>query len=81
MNAAKKYLGLLWMVLAPIIILFLFSQAADKISHSTALTSANVTLQWGIILLIFLPICIGFAIFGYYSFKGYYSDELMSDAA
>lgn len=81
MNAAKKYLGILWMILSPVIILFLFSQAADKISHATTLTSANVTLQWAIILLIFLPICIGFAIFGYYSFKGYYSDELMSDAA
>lgn len=72
MNALKKYLGIIWMILAPVIILFLFWQAADKISKATELTRANVILQWSIILIIFLPICIGFAIFGRYAFKGYY---------
>ena len=69
MNSLKKYLGILWMVLAPAIIIFLFSQAADKIGKATDLTRANVTLQWSIILIIFLPICIGFFIFGNYAFK------------
>ena len=72
MNSLKKYLGILWMVLAPAIIIFLFSQAVDKIGKATDLTRANVTLQWSIILIIFLPICIGFFIFGNYAFKNYY---------
>lgn len=82
MNTIKKGLGLVWMLLAPAIIVFLFSQAYDKISHATTATKANVSLQWAIILLIFIPICIGFFIFGRYSFKGYYdhlpesSDEI-----
>lgn len=80
MNSLKKYLGILWMILAPAIILFLFSQAADKIGNATAITRANVTLQWCIILIIFLPICIGFLIFGYYAFKGYY-DHLPESSA
>ncbi len=72
MNALKKYLGVIWMLLAPSIIIFLFWQAAEKIGHATEVTKANVTLQWSIILIIFLPICIGLAIFGFYAYKGYY---------
>lgn len=72
MNALKKYLGILWMVLSPAIILFLFWQAADKIGKASEATQANVMLQWAIILIIFLPICIGLFIFGKYAFKGYY---------
>jgi hypothetical protein len=72
MNTIKKYLGILWILLSPAIVLFLFWQAADKISNASVATKANVTLQWSIILIIFIPICIGLAIFGYYAFKGYY---------
>ena len=72
MNALKKYLGIIWMILAPAIMIFLFTQAADKIGKATEATKANVMLQWSIILIIFLPICIGLLIFGYYAFKGYY---------
>ncbi len=80
MNSLKKYLGIVWMILAPAIIIFLFLQAADKIGNATAITRSNVTLQWSIILLIFLPICIGFCIFGFYAFKGYY-DHLPETSA
>lgn len=80
MNALKKYLGVLWMLLAPAIIIFLFWQAADKIGHAAAEARSNVTLQWVIILIVFLPICIGLAIFGYYALKGYY-DHLPESSA
>jgi len=72
MNALKKYLGIIWMLLSPAIVAFLIWQAAEKIGHATEATKANVTLQWSIILIIFFPICIGLLIFGYYAFKGYY---------
>jgi predicted Na+-dependent transporter len=72
MNALKKLLGIIWMLLAPVIIGFLFWQASDKISQAAETAKANTTLQWAIILFIFTPICIGFLIFGWYSFKGYY---------
>ena len=75
MKTIKKILGLAWMGLAPAIIWFLIAQAIQKISAATAATSSNVTLQWVIILTIFTPICVGFFIFGYYSFKGEY-DQL-----
>jgi ABC-type polysaccharide/polyol phosphate export permease len=72
MNALKKYLGIIWMLLSPAIVAFLIWQASEKIGHATEATKANVTLQWSIILIIFFPICIGLLIFGYYAFKGYY---------
>ena len=73
MNLIKKILGVVWMVLAPMIILFLASQAFQKISAASALAKSNVVLQWTIILAIFSPICVGFFIFGYYGLKGEYA--------
>ena len=73
MNTIKKILGLVWMFLAPAIIWFLASQAIQKITAANSLTKSNVTLQWVIIMTIFIPICVGFFIFGYYAFKGEYA--------
>mgnify|MGYP000879205174 CR=1 FL=1 len=76
MNALKKILGIVWVVLGPVIILFLIAQAMDKISlATTSIDRMNTSLQWGIIILIFIPICAGLMIFGLYSFKGEY-DQL-----
>ncbi|MBL0145782.1 MAG: hypothetical protein IPP48_08475 [Chitinophagaceae bacterium] len=80
MNALKKFLGIIWMALSPAIVGFMFWQAADKIGKATEATKSNVTLQWVIILTIFLPICIGLFIFGYYAIKGYY-DHLPESSA
>jgi hypothetical protein len=80
MNTIKKYLGLVWMLLAPVVVGFLVWQAVDKIGKATETAKANVTLQWIIILVVFMPICAGLFIFGYYSFKNYY-DHLPQSAA
>lgn len=73
MNSIKKVLGIVWIILGPIIILFLFMQAFEKIAAATeGIARTNTTLQWSIIILIFLPICAGLMIFGYYGFKGEY---------
>jgi hypothetical protein len=61
MNTIKKILGIVWMLLAPVV------------GEAAAATKANVTLQWTIILIIFIPICAGLFIFGRYSYKGYYN--------
>lgn len=80
MNAIKRLLGIVWILMAPATVGFLFWQAADKISKASEATKSNITLQWVIILIIFIPICIGLLIFGYYSFKGYY-DHLPESSA
>ena len=83
MNAIKKLVGALMIVLAPVLVIFMFMQASDKIGKAAeGIAKTNTLLQWSIILIIFIPICIGLAIFGSYGVKGEYdqlptsSDEL-----
>jgi len=83
MNSLKRILGIVWIVLGPVMMLFLFTQAIEKIAAAAeGIARTNTTLQWSIIILIFLPICAGLMIFGFYGFKGEYdklpgnSDEL-----
>lgn len=73
MNALKKILGIIWIVLGPTVVIFMFIQAWDKVSKSPAgIAQINTALQWGIILLIFIPIAIGLVIFGRYALSGEY---------
>ena len=83
MNSLKRMLGVVWIALGPIIILFLIIQAIAKIAAAAeGIARTNTTLQWSIIILIFIPICAGLMIFGFYGLKGEYdrlpesSDEL-----
>lgn len=79
MNGLKKALGLFWIILGPASVIFMFMQALDKISLAAeGVARTNTTLQWGIILFIFIPISAGLVIFGYYSLKGEY-DRLPED--
>lgn len=66
-------LGLVWMLLGPSVVIFMFLQAMDKISKAAeGVAKTNTTLQWVIILVIFIPVCAGLVIFGYYAWKGEY---------
>ncbi len=73
MNTLKKLLGFIWMLLAPTIICFLVYQANLKIQAASIATKSNVILQWSIILIIFIPICVGFFIFGKYAASDEYA--------
>lgn len=73
MNTLKKFLGLVWMLLGPLTMTFLFLQAIEKVSLThTDIERTNTILQWAIILFIFLPISLGLMIFGFYAWKGEY---------
>lgn len=73
MNALKRILGIVWIVLGPTMILFLVMQALEKINAAAeGIARTNTTLQWSIIIIIFIPICAGLVIFGYYGVKGEY---------
>ena len=80
MNRLKKVLGIFWMLLAPLSIIFLLLQAIEKVGLAEeGVAKTNTALQWGIILFIFIPISAGLVIFGYYAMKGEY-DQLPDDA-
>ncbi len=71
MNTVKKIMGLVWMLLAPVIIFFLVKSAVHNIS-SGGTKDINQPVPWIIIITIFTPIAIGLMIFGWYAFKGEY---------
>jgi len=73
MSAVKKLFGVIWILLAPTSVVLLFIQAVEKTSAAAeGIARTNTALQWGIILFIYIPISIGFTIFGFYSLKGEY---------
>jgi ABC-type molybdate transport system permease subunit len=74
MNSIKKILGVFWIVLAPSLVIFMIMQAIEKVGKAAeGIARTNTLLQWSIIIIIFIPICIGLAIFGFYALKGEYA--------
>lgn len=73
MQQLKKWLGLLWMALGPLTIYFLIAMAASEIK---AKPHIDTKIQWGIFVIIFIPIAIGISIFGYYAFTNEYGKDI-----
>jgi len=71
MNTIKKYLGLIWLLLAPVVIYFLISGAISNIDPAGT-KDINNPVIWIIIIAIFTPIAIGLMIFGWYAWKNEY---------
>ena len=72
MNALKKYLGIIWLLLAPAVIYFLIDRAIVHIDPAGK-KDINNPVIWIIIIGIFTPIAIGLMIFGWYALKNEYS--------
>ena len=70
MNAVKKILGWIWMLLAPLVIIFLVAGAWQNIGEGNK--DIDQPVPWIIIIGIFTPIAIGLFIFGWYCVKGEY---------
>ena len=70
MNRLKQLLGVVWFLLAPILIFFLLRTALHEIEKKPVI---DTKIQWGVFVLIFLPIAVGLMIFGYYAWKGEYN--------
>jgi len=71
MKEVKKYLGLVWMILAPALIYFLVAGAIENID-AAGKKDINNPVIWLIIIGIFTPIAIGLFIFGWYAFRNEY---------
>jgi len=69
MNSIKKILGIVWILLGPFSIYYLVKTAASEISKKPVI---DTKIQWGVFILVFIPIAIGMMIFGYYALKGEY---------
>jgi predicted Na+-dependent transporter len=79
MNQIKRIAGILWMIVGPIAVYYLVRTALHEIQKKPVI---DTKIQWGVFVIIFIPIAIGFVIFGWYAFKGEFdhlpesSDEL-----
>jgi purine-cytosine permease-like protein len=71
MDQVKKIMGLIWMIIAPVVIYILVAGAVHNIGNGTK--DINKPIPWIIIISIFTPIAIGLMIFGYYALKGEYN--------
>lgn len=71
MNTIKKYFGLVWMLLAPVVIYILVRGAITHIDLNGK-KDINNPVIWIIIITIFTPIAIGLMIFGWYAFQNEY---------
>jgi hypothetical protein len=69
MNAIKKGMGIIWMLMGPVAIYYLIKTAASEITKKPLI---DTKIQWAVFVVVFIPIAIGMVIFGYYAFKGEY---------
>lgn len=71
MSAFKKYLGIILLLLAPLVIYALVDGAIAHIdTHGKK--DINNPVIWIIIITIFTPVAAGLMIFGWYAFRGEY---------
>jgi len=69
MNSIKRFAGILWIILGPLAIFYLIKTASEEIEKKPVI---DTKIQWMVFVAIFIPIAIGFMIFGYYALKGEY---------
>jgi hypothetical protein len=77
MNALKKYLGIVWMLLGPAGIYYIVATAIEEIGKKPVI---DTKIQWGVFVIIFIPISIGMMVFGYFALKNEY-DHLPESSA
>lgn len=69
MNQIKRYAGIIWILLGPVAMFYLIKTAASEIAAKPLI---DTKIQWGVFVIVFLPIAAGMSIFGYYALKGEY---------
>ena len=77
MNSVKRFLGIVWMLVGPVVFIMLVISAVNNIygdNNGQVLGDISNPVPWIIILAIFLPIAIGLSIFGWYVYKGDYEN-------
>lgn len=71
-NKIKQAAGILWILLAPLTLFFLMRTAATEIAKKPTL---DTRIQWGVFVIVFIPIAVGLVLFGYYAMKGEYKED------
>jgi len=69
MNTLKRFAGVLWMISGPLAIYYLITTGMSEINKKPVI---DTKIQWGVFIIVFIPIAVGIMIFGYYAIKGEY---------
>jgi len=69
MNSIKKYAGVIWILLGPVAIYYLFTTALSEIAKKPLI---DTKIQWVVFVIIFIPIAIGMMIFGWLALNNEY---------
>ncbi|MES2371710.1 MAG: hypothetical protein V4557_03960 [Bacteroidota bacterium] len=69
MNQIKRFAGIIWLLLGPVAVFYLIRTAAVEINKKPVI---DTKIQWGVFVVVFIPIAIGMMIFGWYALKGEY---------
>lgn len=77
MNKLKRYAGIIWMLMGPLAVYYLIKTAAAEIAKKPVI---DTKVQWGVFVVVFIPIAVGMVLFGYYALKGEY-DHLPESSA
>ena len=72
MDKLKQYAGFLWMAMAILGLYFLGSAAYGQIKAHPV---ADTYIQWGVFVVIFIPICLGLFLFGWFAVNREYDDQ------
>lgn len=70
MGILKRIAGLFWMALGPLAIYLLARTALVEIAKNPVM---DTMIQWGVFVVIFIPIAFGLVVFGWYVWKGEYA--------
>lgn len=77
MNTAKRWAGWLWICAGPLLLFLLLRTAIREVQRNPVL---DTKIQWGVFVVVFVPIAIGLVIFGWFAWKGHY-DHLPETSA
>jgi hypothetical protein len=69
MDNLRKFAGIIWILLGPASVYYLVKTAAAEIAKKPVI---DTKIQWGVFVVVFIPIAVGMVIFGYYALKGEY---------
>lgn len=69
MNQIKRFAGILWILTSLAALYFLITTALSEIERKPLL---DTKIQWGVFVIVFLPIAFGMMVFGYFAWKGEY---------
>lgn len=77
MNQLKRYAGIIWILLGPLAAVYLVRTAMEEVAKKPVL---DTYIQWGVFIIVFIPIALGMLLFGYFAWKGEY-DHLPESSA